>query len=163
MAEYGEFYRKNTLKKAIAIYDKIRREDDRGVVPLNRLRGWRKTERTRKKQQKKKTWSSKGGCIAPIFVPATPKGELVKQLREIADKETEVGMKFRFVEYGGRTIKSKVQKSNPTAKPGCDNGDCLACQNGKGEGGNCLRSNIEYELSCNLCSGDDQCVYIRVL
>jgi hypothetical protein len=85
---------------------------------------------------------------------------LVTQLREIAEKETETQMKFRFVEYGGRTVKSKVQKSNPTANPGCNNGDCLACQNGGGQGGNCLRSNVLYELGCNLCSGDSQCVYI---
>ena len=159
-ADYGEKYRKNTLVKSLAIYDKMRRNDEQGEVPLNRPRQWRKSERTSKKQQKKKTWSSKGGCIAPIFVPATPQGELVTQLREIAEKETETQMKFRFVEYGGRTVKSKVQKSNPTANPGCNNGDCLACQNGGGQGGNCLRSNVLYELGCNLCSGASQCVYI---
>jgi hypothetical protein len=81
-------------------------------------------------------------------------------LREIAESESEAGFKFRIVENGGRTIKSHFQKSNPTSSPGCDNFDCLACQDGKGKGGSCLRSNIQYELSCNQCPEANTCVYI---
>ena len=81
-------------------------------------------------------------------------------LREIAEREVEDGMKFKVLEAGGRTINSRVQLSNPTATPGCDNGDCLPCKNGKGDGGNCLKSNIQYELRCGLCPDTDACVYI---
>ena len=84
------------------------------------------------KKKKKRSWSAKGGYIAPIFIPATPRGELARQLRDIAEKEAEAGLKFKVVEYGGRTVNGEVQKSNPTATPGCDRNDCLACQQGEG-------------------------------
>ena len=57
-------------------------------------------------------------------------------------------------------VQSEMQKSNPTGTPGCDNKDCLACKEGRGKGGNCLRSNIQYELRCRMCPSDDQCVYL---
>ena len=97
-------------------------------------------------------------------MPATPNGELAKSLKVIAENEAEEGIKFRIVEYGGRTVNSQVQKSNPTATPGCDSSDCLACKDGRGKGGPCLKSNVEYELRCNQCPSTDQpadqCVYI---
>ena len=69
-------------------------------------------------------------------------------------------MKYKIVESGGRTLKSKLQKSNPTATPGCDNADCLACAGGRGKGGPCMKSNVQYELECELCPDTDKCVYI---
>ena len=39
-AGYGEQYRKNTLLKALDIYDKMKNENDRGERPLNRPRNW---------------------------------------------------------------------------------------------------------------------------
>ena len=38
------------------------------------------------KKQKKKNWSTKGGYIAPIIVPATPNSELANELRKIAEQ-----------------------------------------------------------------------------
>ena len=55
---------------------------------------------------------------------------------------------------------AEVHKSNLTGTPGCDNGDCLACKEGRGKGGSCLKSNVQYELRCRRCTGDDQCVYL---
>ena len=120
-------------------------EDEQGDRPLKRPRGGMKSERQRKKKDKRQSWLRKGGYIAPIFVPVSPQGELAKQLREIAESESEAGFKLRIVENGGRTIKSHFQKFDPTSSPGCANFECLACQNGKGKGGSCLRSNIQYE------------------
>ena len=44
----------------------------------------------RAKEIKRYKKSSKGGCIAPIFVPATQQGELTVMLKDIAEKEAEV-------------------------------------------------------------------------
>ena len=159
-AGYGEAYRKQTLLKALAIFDKMKAGDENGDRPLHRPRDWNREKGKEEKKKKKRSWSATGGYVAPIFIPATPRGELARQLKDIAEKETEAGLKFKVVEYGGRTVNSEVQKSNPTATPGCDHNDCLACQEGRGKGGPCLKSNIQYELSCNLCSGTDQCLYI---
>ena len=97
---------------------------------------------------------------APIFVPATPTGELAKELRGIVEKESIEGVKFRIVEMGGRSIKNQLQRSNPTRTKGCPNGDCLPCSEGRGKGGNCLKSNVTYEMECKLCVGEGRCVYI---
>ena len=89
--------------------------------------------------------------MAPIFVPPTPNGELAIMLKEIAEKEAEVGIHFRIVETGGKTIKHMVQKSNPTASPGCDKETCLPCRTGRGDGGNCRSSGVNYQVECQLC------------
>ena len=98
--------------------------------------------------------------MAPIFVPATPRGELAKELREIARSEAVGGMQFKIVEMGGTSVKRLAQKSNPTATPGCSNRDCVSCANGRGSGGPCLKSNIQYQLECAMCPDTDKCVYI---
>ena len=69
-------------------------------------------------------------------------------------------MKYKIVESGGRTVKSKLQKSNPTATPGCDNADCLACAGGRWSGGLCLKSNVQYEMQRELCPDTNKCMYI---
>jgi hypothetical protein len=108
-------------------------------------------DRRNKKDKKKHNWSNKGGHIAPIFVPPTPDGELAKMLREIAENEAEAGINFRIVETGGCSIKSKVQKSNPTATTGCTDVDCLPCETGSGDGGNCRSCGTNYQIECALC------------
>ena len=93
-------------------------------------------------------------------MPPTPNSELAKMLQQVADRKIDDGVKFKIVETGGKTMKSEVQVSNPTATSGCDDGDCLACQYGRGKGGNCQLSNIEYEVECQLCPADSKAVYI---
>ena len=96
---------------------------------------------------------------AQLQVSANPNGELARALRDIADKEAVGRLKFKILEMGGKRVKYEVQKSNPNAMPGCEHGDCLACIDGRGKGGNCHNSNIQYELECTLCP-PGECVYI---
>ena len=112
------------------------------------------------KKKKRHRWSNKGGHVAPIFVPPTPNGELARQLREIADRETEAGVRFKVIETGGCTIQSQVQLSNPTATAGCDRDDCMPCKTGRGEGGNCSKSGISYEIECQQCPDGNKSLYI---
>ena len=123
------------MERALGIFEKMRQEDEEGVRPMNRPRNWQVEERRKKKKEKRHSWSSKGGYIAPLFVPATPGGELAQMLRKVVEDEADSELRFKVVESGGRTIKSILQKSNPTATPGCANRDCLACKDGRGEGG----------------------------
>ena len=105
-------------------------------------------------------WSEKGGYIAPIFVPATPGGELCKIMREVAENEAVGGLKFKIVEDGGTSVKRKTQRSNPTATAGCSGSDCHACKDGRGKGGNCRRSNVQYEMHCQDCPETNPTVYL---
>ena len=63
-------------------------------------------------------------------------------------------IKEKTVEEGGRTLKSKLQKSNPRKVMGCVALDCLVCTNGRGEGGDCQRPNVGYEIKCLDCQNN---------
>ena len=82
-------------------------------------------------------------------------------LRKVVQAETNKEMKFKVIETGGRTVKSLLQRSNPTATAGCTAEDCIACRTGeRGAGGNCRRNNVTYEIECRICQGEDRSVYI---
>ena len=57
-------------------------------------------------------------------------------------------------------VKNMVQKSNPTATPGCTDDSCLACKRGGGQGGPCRKGNIQYEVACHLCPDEDRGMYL---
>ena len=159
IAGYGERYRENVLKQALSIYDKKWKDHREGVRPVFRPKGYEKEERKRQKEMKRRDWSKKGGGIAPIFVPVTPRSELLKRLRKVAEETEKEGIKFTFVEMGGRTIKSELQRSNPTATPGCMLPDCPCCREERGKGGQCHRNNVNYNVICKLCPKEREAVY----
>ena len=149
-AGYHQEYRKNVLLNAFAVYDsKIKKHID-GECPLNRPPGYKKVERQKAKVQKKRNWSTKGGFIAPIIVPSTPDSELAKMLREVAEKESEAGIRFKVVEKGGMTIEKMLQNSNPTASGKCGKSNCIM-DNQPGGGKQCHKSNVMYEWKCEQC------------
>ena len=160
VAGYPEKYRKEILKRAIGIFDKKWEDHRNGVQPIYRAKSWKKEERRRAKASKKVNWATKGGYIAPIFVPTTPGGALLKMMREVADSEAKEGIKFKIMEVGGRTLKRTFQRSNPTATPGCMDPECIACKDERGKGGNCRRNNVNYEIECHLCADGGRPVYI---
>ena len=53
-----------------------------------------------------------------------------------------------------------MQKSNPKATPGCADDRCLACKTGRGIGGNCRSSSVNYEVECQLCPAENKSKYI---
>ena len=159
-AGYSENYRKNILTKALRIYDKMTKDDQEGVRPMYRPKDWQAIQRRKDKVNKKHEWSNKGGHIAPIFDPPTPNGELARALRQIAEKEAEAGVLFKIIETGGTTMKTSIQKSNPTATAGCEDEQCIACKAGRGEGGNCRSCSINYQVDCQLCPADKRSRYI---
>ena len=132
------------------VYDsKVRKHID-GDCPINRPPEYKKVERRKAKIQKKRDWGTKGGYIAPIIVPATPNSELAKSLREIAESESDSGIRFKVVEKGGITIEKMLQKSNPTKSDKCGKPNCV--MDNQSEGGKfCHKSNIMYEWRCELC------------
>ena len=72
----------------------------------------------------------------------------------------EGGIHFNIVEVGGRTLKSELQKSNPTESAGCTKSECLACKDGPGKGGKCHKGNVNYEIECRLCPKKEREVYV---
>ena len=104
--------------------------------------------------------AKKGRCVAPIFVPTTPDSRLLKMMKRAAEEIEKEGVQFKLVEVGGQTVKSALQRSNPTAAPACTKGDCACCGEGRGGGGQCHRNNVNYMVTCELCPKGDETIYI---
>ena len=149
-AGYNQSYRKEILRNAIKIYDSKVKNDRDGIQPLNRPRGYRKSERRVEKRMKKKTWGTRGGFTAPIIVPCTPGGELAQRMRKVCEAEAIPGLRFKVSERGGRTIERQLQKSNPTASDECGRPGCDPCEQPGGNGGTklCHKSNVVYKYVC---------------
>ena len=81
-------------------------------------------------------------------------------MRLVVKKEAEEGVKLKIVETGGRSIKTQVQMNNPTQTAGCSKPDCLACRTGKGDGGNCHSSGVNYSVECQLCPDGGKSLYL---
>ena len=157
---YPQQYRVDTLTRALRIHDHMVEQDRQGIRPIYRPKDWNITTRRKQKEKKKYEWSTKGGHIAPIFVPPTPNSELANSLKVIADEEAELGVHFKIVETGGLSMRAILQKSNPLQNIGCENADCLPCKEGRGVGGDCEGGGVNYELECLLCPDNRKSVYI---
>ena len=120
---YPEKYRKDTLRRSLRIYDKMVEDDISGARPLYRPKDWNIVARRKAKQKKKYEWSTRGGHVAPIFVPPTPNSDQANALKLIADSEAEAGVHFKIIETGGLSLKSILQKSDPLETVGCDSND----------------------------------------
>ena len=69
-----------------------------------------------------------------IFVPSTPRGELVKRLRE-SDIQFRKGSNIRqikFVERAGVSIRDSLVSSNPWGEMKCGRKTCFVCKSEKG-------------------------------
>ena len=68
---------------------------------------------------------------APLFVPATADGRLIRKLKEVDDMLGElVRWKFKIVERGGRSLKELLTRSNIYSKDHCGR-VCKACDHQK--------------------------------
>ena len=159
-AGYKESYRKSILKSALNIYEMKWEQDRLGTRPVFRPKNWKREERAREKVRKRRSWATRKGHIAPIFVPATPGGVLAKEMKKVADREASEGIHFNIVEMGGNRLKAELQKSNPTATPGCNKVDCMGCSVGRGKGGRCHRNNVNYMVECLLCPENQRAMYV---
>ena len=158
-AGYSQDYREHVLRNALAIWDAKLRKNDDGTMPLNRPKGFKKAERMSGKAEKRKSWSRKGGFVAPIIVPSTPGGVLAKMMRDVAEKEATPSLRFKVVEKGGKRLESLLSKPNPTASDHCvrksqPRKECVGC-NQPGGINNCQKSNVLYKYECleENCSG----------
>ena len=114
----------------------------------------------------KDTWGNKKiptnsmgvpGCardpaIAPMFVPRTPHGALLKSLKEIEMRINSTGLRrVKLVEEGGLTLADQLVKSNPFSSPTCNRGNCQVCLF-KGSRGQCQSRSVTYSNTCLKCS-----------
>ena len=82
-------------------------------------------------------------------------------LKKVVDDECDKKLRFKIIEKGGAKLKRKLQVSNPLETPGCTDENCLACRDGRGGGGKCRKSNVNYSIDCKICPQDGKSVYIE--
>ena len=66
---YPEKYRRDTLTRALRIYDKMVEDENNGTRPLYRPKHWNTCDRRKEKQKKKYNWSTRGDILPPSLFP----------------------------------------------------------------------------------------------
>ena len=56
-------------------------------------------------------------------------------MRRFYEEEAQGLIRFKIMESGGTTLKSQLQKSNPTENIECEDNECLGCNIERGKGG----------------------------
>ena len=147
---YSEIFRQQVIMSAVQGFDKMVEVAEQGGRPVNRPRSWQADLRQKNKVAKRISWHKAGGYDVPLFVPATPGSQLVKQLKEVEERScTDRKIKFRFEERAGTSMKSILQKSDPWAGGSCGDDMCFPCRGEKG--GDCRRNNVTYQIVCEEC------------
>ena len=144
---YDKEFRFQVLKSAIDAFEAKKEEGASGGTPLYRPRGWRRCERRREREKKKKDWFKKGNKESVMFIPATPNSELRKKLQEEVDQK---GFKIKVVEKSGTRLVRLLQRNDPFKKKSCrDAQRCMVCKGENGEeGGDCRESGVTYKIKC---------------
>ena len=81
-----------------------------------------------------------------IFIPATPGGQLRKELQR---KVNETKIRFKIVEKTGYTLKRALQKTTIAKNRKCGDEECPICNTG--DKGMCRKEGVTYELKCKEC------------
>ena len=83
---YDHKFRYEVVTSALKAYGIMKEKDVTGERPLYRKKAWRRNERRNEKHNRKRNWFRRGGYESIIFVPCTPKAELMKRLRDDIQK-----------------------------------------------------------------------------
>jgi hypothetical protein len=140
---YNKAFRFHVVKSALNAYQKIREKNELGIRPINRPKQWRKEDRRKEKEQKKKNWYRNGGFDSVLFIPKTPDEKLKKMHENEIQKS---GMRIKVVERTGETLKSQLQMSNPFKQRQCERTECFLCTTSNI--GNCNTEGITYNIEC---------------
>ena len=112
---YPHHYRAQILRSGITGFRKKQKVEQDGGRPVNRPDSSNRTQRKKKKFVEVKNWYKRGGNDTVLFVPATPGAEPANRIIERATHNNQGrNWNVKVVETAGRTIKSQLQKSDPT-------------------------------------------------
>ena len=149
---YNKMFRYEVIKSCMVAFQKIKKDVAEKTRPIHRKKEWRKVERKKEKETKKRNWFKRRGEEAVLFVPATPGSKLAKLYRE----EVEMAdVKIKIEEKTGRKIKNILQKNDPMSTKGCNDNTCFVCTTS--QKGNCRSSSVNYRITCG-CK--DKCEYV---
>ena len=146
--------RAKVVKAAVLAYRKQVAKDKTGEVPLYRPREWKRSDRVRNKRSRKSEWfkGRRGLNESVLFVPATP-NSILKQRCQQAILRSQIGI--AVVEVPGRSIKKRIQRSDPFRPDVCGKKEsCMVCrgrETGRRTGGACRTEGVTYRIECDAC------------
>ena len=144
---YGHKYRCEVLTSGLKGYRKMQAVQEAGGRHVNRHDSQDHVARKIRKIMEPKTWYKTGGHSTVLFVPATPNSELANRLREKEQTNSQGrDWSVKIVETSGRTLKSSLQRADPTPKTPCNNNNCMCCNNGNL--GQCSKEGAVYRIHC---------------
>ena len=146
---YNQQFRYEVLMSALNAFEEMKKKDENGEQPLYRPKEWKKVERRKEKERKKKDWYKRGGYETVIFVPCTHESILLKKLQRDIDKSQ---LKVKLIEKAGTTLGNLLRTSDPRKDKKCDRTDCPVCTTG-GKG-NCKTLDVNYFMTCENCEHD---------
>ena len=143
-AGYDKSFRMQVLKSGYHAYDTKKEEETRGRTPLYKKRNWRRDERRKEREEKKKNWFKKGEKESVLFITATPDS----QLRNLMQREIEkTPFKIRVIEKSGTKLVRLLQKNDPFKKDGCrDSEGCMVCSGSSRK--TCRETGVTYRINC---------------
>ena len=146
---YPETVRHEVIRMADEWWHKMCKEEDSGVRPVHRPRGWMTKERRLERERKVSSWhySQDNQASAQLILDPTA-GSLTKEMKDVCVKFQEVtGMMAAVVEKAGAANK-KLAKSEPLQRNGCGRAKCFPCSTG---GGKCEKNGVCYKIRCETC------------
>ena len=132
-------------------YNEMVRKDEEGLEPLYRSKEWNRSQRTKEKERKKRTWFNNDGSEAVFFVDATPQSILAEKCKEEFRK---TGLKVKVVERSGSSVKKNLVKSNPFKKVGCNRPGCEICA--LDQSIDCKARGVHYKIWCTGTNEDGE-------
>jgi hypothetical protein len=147
---YPEGYREEVLKAGVTGFERQLEASRRGEKPLFRPREWRKDERRKRKMVRRVGWYRPADTVG--FYPATPRGELAKEIGKVLEEEgARIGMSLRVVETGGVSLGRQLVRPDLRAGEPCGRPGCVLDRVSGGAGGPHNRPSSLYRGTCNLC------------
>ena len=139
---YDQKERIEVYRAAKRKYSDMLKNDSEGVTPLYREKNWKRIERIKEKEVKRKSWyrNGKEKAEAVFFVRSTPGGHLAEECKKVFKK---ANLKVKVIEKTGSSVKKNLVKSNPFKKTGCEKG-CVICRKGV----DCKARGVHYRISC---------------
>ena len=114
-------------------------------------------ERAEREMEKTRNQDNEEEAETVLFVPCTPRGELLKIMRE-TDRKFREGTKirkFKFVERRGKSLQDQLVSGNPWSDLKCGREKCVICQRENGSLGECTKENALYRITCKECKKAD--------
>ena len=134
----------------MAGYERQVHADRKGTKPLYRPRTWKNEERRKAKIVRKVGWYRPADTVG--FFPATPGGELVKEVSKVLEEEgARIGLKLRAIETGGVSLGKQLVRADLRAGEPCGRPGCVLDRLSGGAGGPHNKCGALYRGECKLC------------